>query len=347
MADPGTPCFKELLMRKPTPAKQFLKSRDLKILQVSLLISYLIEMQKNNVTTITLLGFPGLQRNKTVSFIFLFMIYLTTIGGNVAVLTLVSYSKKLHCPMYFFLTQLTISDIITASDIVPNMLHMVVNNGTSMMFSGCITQVFFFGSAEASECLLLTAMSYDRYLAICHPLNYTSIMNPMLCLKLILLSWILGFNVTLVQVIHLSQLQFCPSNVIDHFFCDFDPVLKLACSNIMKIKVISILMGFSIIVCPFMMVVISYIYIVHAILRIQSISGRRKVFSTCGSHLVVVSLFYGTLISTYLIPEKGNSAFLHKILPITYTVVTPLVNPVIYCLRNKDIKKAFKKMKSW
>ncbi|XP_073402883.1 olfactory receptor 6B2-like [Dendrobates tinctorius] len=246
--------------------------------------------------------------------------------------------------MYFFLTQLTMLDILTTSDIVPGMLHVVLNNRTSVSLSGCITQLFFFGFSEASECLLLTVMSYDRYLAICHALHYHSIMNPLFCLKSILLCWFLGFTVTFVQTVNLSKLHFCWSNIIDHFFCDFDPVLKLSCSNISKIKVISLFMGFSIIVCPFFIVVISYVFITHAIFRIQSTTGRQKAFSTCGSHLAVVSIFYGTLFTTYLFPEKGNSTVLRKVLSIVYTVVTPLVNPVIYCLRNKDIKKALKKI---
>ncbi|KAM4038628.1 olfactory receptor 6B2-like [Anomaloglossus baeobatrachus] len=291
-----------------------------------------------------LLGFPGIQRFRFLIFIFLSMMYTTAICGNLLVMTLVAHSKNLHHPMYFYLTQLTILDILTASDIVPGMLHAVLYNGTSFSLSGCITQLFFFGSSEASECLMLTVMSYDRYLAICHALHYHSIMNPMFCLKSVLLSWLLGFTVTLIQTVNLSQLHFCGSNIIDHFFCDFDPVLKLSCSNTWKIKVISLFMGFSIIVCPFFIVVTSYVYISRTILRIQSNTGRQKAFSTCGSHLTMVSIFYGTLFTTYLFPESGKTIVLRKVLSIFYTVVTPLVNPLIYCLRNKDIKKALKKI---
>ncbi|XP_073403070.1 olfactory receptor 6B2-like [Dendrobates tinctorius] len=246
--------------------------------------------------------------------------------------------------MYFFLTQLTTSDIIITSDTVPNMLLMVMNNGTTMSLVGCITQLVCFLSSECSECLFLTVMSYDRYLAICHPLHYHSIMNSNLCMKYILASWLLSFTVTSFQTLNLSQLHFCRSNVIDHFFCDFDPVLKLSCSNVKKIKTLSLFIGFSLIVCPFFVIAISYVYIIHTILIIQSITGRQKAFSTCGSHLTVVTLFYGTLFSIYLIPEKENSIVLRKILSIVYTVVTPLANPIIYCLRNKDFKKAIKKL---
>ncbi|XP_072006592.1 olfactory receptor 1468-like [Engystomops pustulosus] len=266
--------------------------------------------------------------------------------GNLMVISLVSYSRNLHRLMYFFLTQLTSADIITASDIVPNLLHMVLHNGTSMSLSGCMTQLGLFGSSESAECLLLTVMSYDRYLAICLPLHYHSSMNTMVCVKYILISWFLGFTITLVQTVNVSQLDFCRSNVIDHFFCDFDPVLKLSCSSVMKIKLISFPLGLFFIVFPFFIVLISYVHIVHTILRIQSIAGRQKAFSTCGSHLAVVSIFYGTLCSIYMIPDKGKSIALRQIFSFGYTVVTPLVNPVIYCLRNKDIREAFQKITS-
>ncbi|XP_069818837.1 olfactory receptor 1468-like [Dendropsophus ebraccatus] len=305
------------------------------------------EMGTNNITTVFLLGFPGLSNVRVFAFLLILTIYLTTICGNLLVLTLVSYSRNLHCPMYFFLTQLTISDMMTSSDIVPNMLPMVLSNGTSMSLVGCLTQFFFFSSSEASECLLLTVMSYDRYLAICHPLHYGSIMNPRLCLKFILISWTLGFSLTSLIMINLSQLQFCRSDVIDHFFCDFDPLLRLSCSIILqtKLHLLSTILNFPIILCPFLVVLISYAYIVHTILRMQSISHRHKAFSTCGAHLAVVSMFYGTLLSIYLSPENGKSIILRKVLSLAYTVLTPLTNPVIYCLRNKDLKEAFKMIK--
>ncbi|XP_072006585.1 olfactory receptor 1468-like [Engystomops pustulosus] len=260
------------------------------------------------------------------------------------VLILVACSKNLQSPMYFFMAQLTISDIMTSSDIVPNMLHMVLNNGSLMSIPQCISQFFFFGFSETSECLLLTAMCYDRYLAICHPLHYSSIMNPGFCLKLILTFWILGFTATLIVTVNLSQLDFCRSDVIDHFFCDYDPILKVSCSNTLKIKSLSTILSLLIIMFPFLLVVLSYAYIVHTILKIKSISHRQKVFSTCGSHLIVVSIFYGTLISIYSTPEREKSNALRKILSMAYTVCTPFTNPVIYCLRNKDIKKALKKI---
>ncbi|XP_073511077.1 olfactory receptor 11L1-like [Phyllobates terribilis] len=259
-------------------------------------------MERGSVTTILLLGFPGLQNVRILVFLAIMIIYFTTICGNLLVITLVVYIKNLHCPMYFFLTQLTISDLMISSDIVPNMLPMILHNGSFISISQCMTQLYFFGSSEASECLLLTAKSYDRYLTICHPLHYGSIMSSILCLKLIIISWILSFSVALVITGNVSKLQFCQSEVIDHFFCDLEPVMKISCSNILKAKLLSTILSFPIITCPFLIVVISYVYIVRTILRIQSINYRKKAFSTCGSHLTVVSVFYGTLVTIYLIP---------------------------------------------
>ncbi|XP_075715863.1 olfactory receptor 1500-like [Rhinoderma darwinii] len=264
-------------------------------------------MEKNNVTSLLLLGFPGLSSCRTLFFFLLLLIYLTTICGNLLVITLVSFSKNLHCPMYFFISQLTTSDIMLTSDIVPNMLLVVLHNGFFISLPACITQLFFFAFSEASECFLLTVMSYDRYLAICHPLHYDSIMSSIVCLKFIILSWILGFSVALTQSVNISQLHFCRSNVIDHFFCEIDPILDLSCSSVFKIKVLALVLCFPVLVCPFLIVVISYVYIVFTILSLQSITQRQKAFTTCGSHLSVVSIFYGALFSIYLSPETRES----------------------------------------
>ncbi|XP_056425583.1 olfactory receptor 1468-like [Hyla sarda] len=271
------------------------------------------------------------------------MTYCGTICGNLLVMVLVSKSNNLHTPMYFFLTQLTVSDIMVTSDIVPNMLHGILNNGSSMSLPRCFTQLFFFSYSECAECLLLTVMSYDRYLAICKPLYYHSIMTSILCLKSITISWIIGFFATLTTISSTSQLLFCRSNVIDHFFCDFNPILELSCSDTFSVNLLATSVAFPFVVFPFILIVVSYAYIIHTILKLQSINQREKVFSTCGSHLVVVSIFYGTLFSIYLNPIKGNSTTSHKLLSFMYCVGIPSINPVIYCLRNKDIKIALRK----
>ncbi|XP_072006446.1 olfactory receptor 1468-like [Engystomops pustulosus] len=306
-----------------------------------------IEMQErlenNNNTTVFLLGFLGLYTVRIFLFLLIFMTYCVTICGNLMVIILVSYSRNLHSPMYFFLTQLTTSDMMTTSTIVPQMLHGILNNGSSMSLMGCISQFFFFSYPECVECLLLTVMSYDRYLAICKPLNYHSMMNPMLCLKSIILSWLLSFIAAFVAIASVSQLSFCKTNVIDHFFCDLDPILDLSCSDTFSVKLYAISVAVVMVVLPFVIIVISYASIIRTILKIQSINQKKKAFSTCGSHLAVVSIFYGTLFTTYLAPVNGRSTASHKIPSVMYCLVTPLINPVIYCLRNKDIKIALRK----
>ncbi|XP_066445718.1 olfactory receptor 1468-like [Eleutherodactylus coqui] len=300
-------------------------------------------MEKNNITTVVLLGFPGPYNVRILLFLLIFMIYCATMCGNLLVIILVSSTRNLHSPMYFFLTQLTTSDIMTSSDIVPNMLHMILNNGSSMSLPGCITQLFFFSYAECTECLLLTVMSYDRYLAICKPLNYHSTMSSVICLKCIITSWIMSFLAAFITIAHVSQLPFCRSNIIDHFFCDLDPLLQLSCLDTFNVKLLAMCISFTFVVLPFIMIVISYASIIRTIVKIRSINQKEKAFSTCGSHLAVVSIFYGTLFTIYLIPIKGKSIVSHKILSLMYCAMTPLINPVIYCLRNKDIKIAVRK----
>ncbi|CAN2390771.1 Olfactory receptor [Pristimantis euphronides] len=241
--------------------------------------------------------------------------------------------------MYFFLTQLTILDIVVTSDVVPNMLHMVLNNGSSMSLLECLIQFFLFSFSESSECLLLTVMSYDRYLAICRPLHYHSVMNPMLCLMFTLLVWLFSLVTMSVQTINLSQLHFPGSNIMDHFFCEFDPIIQLSTSSTLTIETLKIYICVPVVLCPFLMIVVSYGYIVHAMLRMQSII-RLKAFTTCSSHVTIVSIFFGTLICTYLVPTNEKFIAVRKLFSLSYTVMTPLINPIIYCLRNNDIKKA-------
>ncbi|XP_018415309.1 PREDICTED: olfactory receptor 10A7-like [Nanorana parkeri] len=299
---------------------------------------------KNNITVIYLLGFHDMDRFNVLLFILLLIIYCVTILGNSLIITLVAFSKNLHSPMYFFLTQLSIADILLTTDISPVMLNTVLHQRASISFPGCITQLYFFGLNDGAECFLLTMMSYDRYLDIFSPLHYGSIMNHVLCIKLIISSWLLGGSVALILIHGISQLHFCRSNTIDHFFCDFYPVMELSCSDVSMVRIEGTLMCILAIVLPFFVIVISYVYIASTILKISTFSGRQKSFSTCSSHLTVVSIFYGTLIATYLIPNKAQTQILSKTLSLLYTALTPLLNPFIYSLRNNDIKKALRKV---
>ncbi|XP_063785678.1 olfactory receptor 5A2-like [Pseudophryne corroboree] len=292
------------------------------------------------ITEILLLGIPSLQQYKFLTFSLFLVIYCVTIWGNLLIISLVAQSKNLHSPMYFFLTQLSLCDILVATDIAPNMLYVVFNDGGLISLLGCITQYLIFCTSGGSECLHLTVMSYDRYLAICNPLHYNAIMSHMFCFKLILMCWVLSFLVLLSQAIPTFKLWFCGPHVIDHFFCDFFPLIELSCSDTYAFEIETKLSSVTIVIMPFLIIIISYSYIISAVLKMPSLTGRHKAFSTCSSHLVVVSIYYGTMTSTYSVPTKENSQSLSKLLSLLYTVVTPIINPIIYSFRNKDIHKA-------
>ncbi|XP_075131667.1 olfactory receptor 11L1-like [Leptodactylus fuscus] len=296
----------------------------------------------NTVTEIFLLGFHNLQSFRICFFLLLLLIYCLTICGNLLIILVVSYSRSLHSPMYFFLTQLSITDILLSTTIVPLMLHVVLDDGSFVSVIGCLIQFYCFIASESLECLLLTVMSYDRYQAICCPLHYSSVMDLTFCLKSVLFCWFMSFVSVLNFSVTMSYLWFCGPNTIDHFFCDFDPLLDLSCSDTFFIKLEDILLGIPFVVFPFIVIVVSYVYIILTILKIPSVTGRQKTFSTCSSHLAVVSLYYGSIISNYLFPNTENAK---KILSLLYTVVTPLLNPIIYSLSNRDIRQAFIKLK--
>ncbi|XP_044138641.1 olfactory receptor 10A7-like [Bufo gargarizans] len=295
------------------------------------------------VTEILLLGFQNLQSFRICFFLLLLTIFCVTVCGNLLIILVVSYSRSLHSPMYFFLTQLSVTDILLSTTIVPNTLHIELNEGSFVSFIGCLTQFNFFSASEALECLLLTVMSYDRYQAICNPLYYSLVMDLTFCMKAVLLCWMMMLADIVTVAATMSHLWFCGPNVIDHFFCDFDPILELSCSDTFLLKIEGKILAVLFVLFPFIVILVSYVYIIITILKIPSVTGRQKTFSTCSSHLAVVSLYYGSLIMIYLYSNRGN---VKKTLSLFYTVVTPLLNPMIYSLNNRDIKQAFKKLKS-
>ncbi|XP_056425542.1 olfactory receptor 1009-like [Hyla sarda] len=301
------------------------------------------EGQEDNLTAVTeffLVGFHVSQNLHIFLFCLLMLVYCGTICGNLLIITLVSTCKNLHTPMYFFISHLSISDILVTTTIVPNLLHILLNNGGTMTFICCMAQFYFFAVSDGFECLLLAVMSYDRYVAICNPLRYSSIMTIGHCVILTAICWLSGSSIVLIYIITITQQFFCGPNIIDHVFCDMVPIIGLACSDTIIIHLEMYLLGFPVIVIPTTIIVMSYTYIVLTILRIPSKTGRQKAFSTCSSHLIVVSIFYGTLFGVYIVPTNGQTLTMSKILSLLYTVFTPLVNPIIYSLRNKDIKKA-------
>ncbi|XP_073479879.1 olfactory receptor 1M1-like [Aquarana catesbeiana] len=301
-------------------------------------------MHEKNMTGITMIHILGFQFSQNINIVafFLFLVnYFMTICGNFLIITLVSYSKSLHSPMYFFLSQLAVSDILLITDILPNMLHMNLVKETKVSFSDCITQYYFFAVLEVLDSLLLTVMSYDRYLAICKPLHYNLIMNHQLSWIMVVTCWVVSFLVALIHTITISKLQFCGPYVIDHFFCDLDPILGLACGDTSIVQLEILYLVIIVAVIPFFIIIISYAYIIFTIYKIPSITGRQKVFSTCSSHLIVVSVYYVTLMSVYMVPSKGESWNMTKFFSLLYTVLTPLLNPIIYSLRNKELKNVF------
>ncbi|XP_040273844.1 olfactory receptor 10A7-like [Bufo bufo] len=303
--------------------------------------------QENNRTVVSEIFLLGFQMNQCLR-IFLFslflVVYYVTICGNLLIITLVSISKNLHTPMYFFISQLSISDILLTTIIVPNLLHILLNNGGTITFINCISQFYFFCTSEVFECFLLTVMSYDRYLAICKPLHYNSIMTNAWCMKLGITCWLLGFSATFIDTQMTLKLQFCGPNIIDHFFCDLVPLLEIACSDTYIVHLGVSLLGIPAVILPTIIIIMSYVKIISVILRISSSTGRQKAFSTCSSHLTVVSIFYCTLFSVYVVPTKGQSSTISKILSLLYTVFTPLINPIIYSLRNIEIMKALQEI---
>uniref|UniRef100_A0A8C5M1T2 Olfactory receptor n=1 Tax=Leptobrachium leishanense TaxID=445787 RepID=A0A8C5M1T2_9ANUR len=300
-------------------------------------------MNQTSVTKFLLLGFQTFQSIRIILLIFFLVCLFGTICGNLLIIWLVASNRSLQSPMYFFLTQLSLSDLLLTTDIVPNALYILWNDGAAMSVSGCLTQFFFFAFSETSENFLLTIMSYDRYLAICNPLRYNKVMNSVLCVTLVNISWLLGFSVALINTLAIAQFIFCGPNVIDHFFCDLAPLKELSCSDthFIEIQLFFIVIPFGLF--PLLIIIFSYAHIVQAVLRISTKTGRGKTFSTCSSHLAVVSIFYGTLIGSYLIPPKGKSLAVSKAVSLLYTVLTPMINPIIYSLKNKDIKYAIKK----
>ncbi|KAG8441527.1 hypothetical protein GDO86_007047 [Hymenochirus boettgeri] len=303
-------------------------------------------MYKNqtSITEISLLGFQNLHNFRIPLFtLFLFMLILT-VCENVLIIVLVSTNQNLQTPMYFFLQQLSISDLVVTGNIVPIMLQTVINKVATMSLVGCMTQLYIFGSLETFQCLLLTIMSVDRYLAICNPLRYSSIMNHRVCFTSIFLSWITGLLIILMLISNIGKLQFCKHNTIDHFLCDLDPLLELSCSDTSLVKMEVFLESIPLAFLPLTIITVSYVNIVNSVLKIKSSTGRQKAFSTCSSHLAVVSIFYGTLISLYVIGPGKDKINITHFLSSLNTVVVPFVNPIIYSLRNKDIKEALRKL---
>uniref|UniRef100_A0A6I8RNJ3 Olfactory receptor n=1 Tax=Xenopus tropicalis TaxID=8364 RepID=A0A6I8RNJ3_XENTR len=274
-------------------------------------------------------------------FIVFLCIFLVTLMGNIIIITVVCLDRALQNPMYFFLTNLSFLEIWYTVTIVPKLLVNLLVKCIYISFVGCMTQLFFFVTFGACECYLLLVMAYDRYLAICKPLYYSTLMNTKTCLYLLASgSWVGGFLSPVLPVTLISKLVFCGPNSINYFYCDAQPLLRLSCSRTYLTEATITILASGLIFSSFLLTVISYIFIILTILRIPTSSGRKKTFSTCASHLIVVIMYYGTITCIYMQPMSSFPLEINKVLSLLYTVVTPMLNPIIYSLRNKEIKKA-------
>ncbi|XP_021010180.1 olfactory receptor 1468 [Mus caroli] len=298
------------------------------------------EENKTVITQFILLGLPIPPEHQHLFYALFLAMYLTTVLGNLVIIVLIHLDSHLHTPMYFFLSNLSFSDLCFSSVTMPKLLQNMQSQVPSIPYAGCLAQLYFYLYFADLESFLLVAMAYDRYVAICFPLHYMSIMSPRLCVSLVLLSWVLTTFHAMLHTLLMARLSFCEDNVIPHFFCDISPLLKLSCSDTHINELVIFVMGGLVIVIPFLLIVVSYARVVTSILKVPSVRGIHKVFSTCGSHLSVVSLFYGTIIGLYLCPTANNTTVKETVMAMMYTVVTPMLNPFIYSLRNRDMKGA-------
>ncbi|XP_007540011.1 olfactory receptor 1J4-like [Erinaceus europaeus] len=299
---------------------------------------------QSNVSEFLLLGLPIPPEQQAMFFALFLGMYLTTVLGNLLIILLIRLDSRLHTPMYFFLSHLALTDISFSSVTVPKMLMNMQSEYQSITYAECIAQMYFFIFFTDLDSFLLTSMAYDRYVAICHPLLYTTIMREGLCVFLVAVSWIFSCASALSHTLLLAQLSFCRQNTIPHFFCDLGALLKLSCSDTSLNELVIFTVGVVVITLPLICILVSYGRIGAAIMKVPSTKGICKALSTCGSHLSVVSLYYGTIIGLYFIPSSSTSHNKDIIASMMYTVVTPLLNPFIYSLRNRDMKGALEKL---
>nr|XP_033818145.1 olfactory receptor 1G1-like [Geotrypetes seraphini] len=298
-------------------------------------------MEQRNQTTATefvLLGLSNSVELRNLLFVVFLAIYLMNLLGNGTMIVVISRNSQLHTPMYFLLCNLSFLDMCFTSVTVPKMLSNLISDKKTIFFSECIIQLYFFLVFITNECVLLSIMAYDRYIAICYPLQYITIMSKKVCLSMSAASSIISFLNGLLHTLLASRLSFCNSNEIQHFFCDLTPLLQISCTDPIINELVIFTEGSLIAVLPFLIILISYIRIISAILKIQSTGRRSKTFSTCSSHLTVVILFYGTLIFMYFRPSSSYSMEKDRIASVVYNVVSPMLNPFIYSLRNKEVK---------
>ncbi|KAG3288928.1 OR2H2, partial [Ictidomys tridecemlineatus] len=291
-----------------------------------------------------LLGFsehPGLER---ILFVVVLTSYLLTLVGNTLIILLSVLDPRLHSPMYFFLSNLSFLDLCFTTSCVPQMLVNLWGPKKTISFLGCFIQLFIFLSLGTTECILLTVMAFDRYVAVCQPLHYATIIHPRLCLQLAAVAWIIGLVESVIQTPATLHLPFCPHHHVDDFVCEVPALIRLSCGDTTYNEIQMAVASVFILVVPLSLILVSYGAITRAVLRINSARGRRKAFGTCSSHLIVVTLFYSSVIAVYLQPKNPYAQKRGKFFGLFYAVGTPSLNPLIYTLRNKEVKRAFRRL---
>ncbi|XP_069799073.1 olfactory receptor 10A3-like [Dendropsophus ebraccatus] len=301
-------------------------------------------MNQTAVTNFIILGFSAFTSVRLPIFFFLLFVYLTTLIGNGAVVYIVHTDPALHSPMYFFLCNLSVLEIIYSSVTMPKILANLLSEDKKISFLGCAIQMFFFLSLGTTECLLLAVMAFDRFTAICRPLYYRLVMSAQNRWRLSCFSWLSGASISMGQTLLIFRLPYCGPNVIDHFFCDIPPVLKLACSATYLNEIAIFSVCVVVLLTPFLLILGSYTRIISTLVKMTSVDNRSKAYSTCASHLTSVTLFYGTASFMYFRPRSLYSLESDRFLALFYSVVTPMLNPLIYSLRNQDVKASFLKI---
>ncbi|XP_040860107.1 olfactory receptor 1030 [Ochotona curzoniae] len=305
------------------------------------------KMVRGNSTLVTefiLLGLTDRPELQPILFALFLVIYLVTVGGNLGMMVLIRIDPRLHTPMYFFLASLSCLDLCYSTNVTPKMLVNFLSEKKTISYAACLVQCYFFIAMVITEYYMLAVMAYDRYMAICNPLLYSSKMSTGTCIRLIAGPYIYGFLSGLMETMWTYRLTFCGSNVINHFYCADPPLIRLSCSDtFIKETSMFVVAGFNL-SNSLLIIIISYTFILVAILRMRSAEGRHKAFSTCGSHLVAVTVFYGTLFCMYVRPPTEKSVEQSKVFAVFYTFVSPMLNPIIYSLRNNDVKHAFRKL---
>ncbi|XP_053216666.1 olfactory receptor 5F1-like [Podarcis raffonei] len=301
-------------------------------------------MERKNQTTLkefTFLGLSDDPKLQSLLFAIGLMIYVITLTGNLTIIILIQADQHLHTPMYFLLSNLSFTELCYITTTVPKMLWDLLSKDKTISFAGCVIQMYFFLTTAATEGALLSVMAYDRYAAICHPLRYTLLMSQPILRWLLAASWTIGNINAIVNTSFIFSLNFCGSNKIMHFFCDIPPLLHLSCSDTSLAELVTFIISGSIMITTVSLIVLSYILIVSAVLKIHSAPGRIKTFSTCASHLTVVSIFYSTAIFTYMSPSSSRSMEQERLISVLYTIITPFLNPLIYSFRNREMQVAF------